>query len=163
MKRKINQLTHKIASKKAKHFKRFNKNVATRIEEATEGDSKLLHQLYSQATNDPTPPIPPQMENGKIVALTVPEIANHLHRHFNREIKENEYDQEHLEFHKHVEDEMKKYERRFVNEDNILNRPWVTQEVMRAINTSNRNTAMGIDKIHMKLIIFAKEQIAPYI
>ena len=25
------------------------------IEEATEGDTKLLHQLYAQATNDPTP------------------------------------------------------------------------------------------------------------
>ena len=163
IKRKINQITHKIATKKARYFRKFNKNVAARIEEATEGDSKLLHQLYGQATNDPTPPIPPQMKDGKIVALTVPEIANHLHKHFNRTIVENDYEDEHKEFHKLVHEQMQTYERQFVNEDNILNRAFNEQEVIRTINTANKNSAMGIDRVHMKLIYFAKNQISPHL
>ena len=79
-----------IATKKAKHFKKFNKNVASRIEEATDGDSKLLHQLYAQVTNYPTPPIPSQMKDCKIVAVTITEIARHFRKRFNREIVENE-------------------------------------------------------------------------
>ena len=163
IKRKINIITHKLAQKKARYYRKFTQSIETRINESFDGDPKLLHQLYSGATNDPTPPIPPQIENGKVVAATTEEIANRLHNHFNRKIGENEYTDEQKQWHNYVENVDNNYVHNNVNPDSIINRPFTIQEVLHAINTSNRNSAMGIDKIHQKLVYFAKHEIAPYL
>ena len=73
------------------------------------------------------------------------------------------HDDDHKDFYKHVHEKMRKYKCNFVNEDNILNYPFDTQELMHAINTSNRNSAMCIDKIDMKSIYLVKFQIAPHL
>ena len=75
----------------------------------------------------------------------------------------NEYTDENKKWHQKIEKISDAYVHTNKNPQSILNRPFTTQEILHVINGSNRNTAMGVDKIHAKLIYFAEHQLAPYL
>ena len=54
---------------------------------------------------------------------------------------------------------MNNYVRNDRNSKSIVNRLYTKQEVLHVINTMNKNSAMGFDFIHYKLVYWSKETI----
>ena len=49
------------------------------------------------------------------------------------------------------------------NKNNIMNRNWNNQEIMKVINNLNLNSAMAFDMIHYKLIHIARRELVPHL
>ena len=164
IKKHINYLTHKIRKIQRKQLKKYQDNIKVQIEEAAVGDSKLFYKLYYKATNQTQSPIPTLHDkNGNIIAVTSQEKAKVLHKHFNRKVAENDYTNNNISHHLNISNQVHSYKRNNNQSESILNRNFTEQEVMRCIITANKNTAMGFDKIHQKLIYYGRHTISPFL
>ena len=104
-----------------------------------------------------------QTTNGQILAITAEDKAKVLHQHFNRQIAENEYNQDNIAHHHKVTQYIKNIKPNNNHQHNILNRYFTQQEIKKIIHNANKNTAMGYDFIHQKLISYGKHVIVPFL
>ena len=160
----INHITNKLRYHKKQALFQYQHCIEKDIEQAAIGDSHVFYRLYNQATKPENGNITPLKDKeGNIIATTKEEKAKILHAHFNRKIKENEYNEEHTNNHKYVSNRVKNYSNNNNNEKSIINRPFTEQECMNSISNSKVNTAMGFDLIHQKLIYYGRNIIVPYL
>ena len=95
-------------------------------------------------------------KNDKVIATTTKEIANCLHLHFIKDPKRNKYEQRHVNYHNKINNKMNNYQYNKKNNKSLLNRKFNKQEILHVINNINKDSAMGFDFIHYKLIKWSK-------
>ena len=107
--------------------------------------------------------IPPQRDNksNQIVATTMEEITEHIHKHFINPVKRNrkDYKKRHLDFHHRVKEWKNNYKFNNNNNESLVNRQYSKQEVLKVIIHLNKVSAMAFDFIHFKLIQWCKYSI----
>ena len=119
---------------------------------------KVFWKMVDKISNIKDNYIPPirNDKNDKVIATTTEEIANCLHLHFIKEPKRNNYEQRHINYHNKINNRMENYNYNKKDNQSTLNRKIQEQEVMKVINDLNKNSAMGFDFMHYKLISWSK-------
>ena len=169
IKTKINKCTDIINKCKLDAIENYRTQMEKTIDKMCIKDSKYFWHLAKRATNDNKSSICPLKDkNGKIIAATPEKQAKILHKHFNREIGENEksYNQEHRKWHKKISETVtKEWIEKETNEGKKrckeLNEPITKQQILRAIEKSKLDTACGHDSISMRMIHIGRFVLAP--
>ena len=164
----IKSYDNEMKQMKLNAIKKYQIKLEKKIQKLCEKDDKLFYQLSKQAMNEPNQRICPlKDDNGKIIATTAQQQADLLHNHFNKKVKENEYQDEHKEWHQYIENTVNN---EFINDESnndewkenckILNKNITKQEIINSIESSKLNTACGYDNIHIKLIYHGRFTLA---
>ena len=163
LKHKINKLDKQISVKKQNTILESTKKIEKLINKNGAKNDKLFWSLSNKLTRTNQNVIPPQRDpkTNKIIATTMEEITDLIHKHFINPVKRNskDYQPRHLRFHKKVENWMENY--KFNKKDNtsILNRKYSKQEIIHVINNLNGDSAMAFDFVHFKLIKWCKKHL----
>ena len=167
MKHKINRLDKQIQSKKQSTILESTKKLEKLINKDGAKNDKLFWKIANKLSRTNQNIIPPQrdVKTNKIVATTMVEISDHVHRHFINPVKRNndDYQPRHIRFHNKVERWMDNYHFNNNNNCSILNRSYSKQEILMVINNLNGDSAMAFDFIHFKLIKWCKMEIVEYL
>ena len=169
IKTKINKCTSIINKCKVDAIEKYRANMESTINRLNRDDSKYFWHLAKKATNDNKSSICPLKDkNGKIIAATPKKQAEILHKHFNREIGENEkcYNEKHREWHAKVTETVTK---EWIGKETKegkerckkLNEPISKQQILHAIEKSKLDTACGHDSISMRMIHIGRFILAP--
>ena len=169
IKTKINKCTNIINKCKVDAIESYRSKMESTIDKMCIKDSKYFWHLAKRATNDNKSSICPLKDKtGKIIAATPEKQAKVLHKHFNREIGENEksYTEEHRKWHQKITEtvskewiakETKEGKKRCKE----LNAPITKQQILKAIEKSKLDTACGHDNISMRMIHIGRFILAP--
>ena len=163
LKNRIHKLDKKIHKNKQDSILTSTAKIEKLINKDGAKNDKVFWSISNKLTYSKSNTIPPQRDKktNKIVATTIDEIANHIHKHFIRKVDRNEkdYQPRHLRFHEKIEKWWKNYKINRKNTNSILNREYPQQEVLHVINDLNENSAMSFDFIHFKMIKWCKMEI----
>ena len=167
VKTKINKCSEIVRNCKLTAIESYRENMESKIEGLCIKDSKYFYHLAKKATNDNKSSISPLKDsNGKIIAATPKKQAEILHKHFNREIGENEkcYTDEHKKWHEKISNTVnKEWIENETEEGKLrcqkLNAPITKQQILHAIEKSKLDTACGHDNISMRMIHIARFEI----
>ena len=169
IKTRINKCTNIINKCKLDAIENYRTKMESTISKMCIKDSKYFWHLAKRATNDNKSTICPLKDkDGKIIAATPEKQAQVLHKHFNREIGENEksYNQKHREWHEKITNTVTN---EWIAKETIqgkerckkLNAPITKQQILKAIEKSKLDTACGHDSISMRMIHIARFVLAP--
>ena len=156
LKNKINKINKKIFKSKQDSIIKSTMIMEKLINKDGAKNEKTFWSISNKLTKSTVNTIPSQRDNktNKIVATTMEEITEHIHRHFISPVKRNrkDYKKRHLDFHQRVKQWKNNYTFNKNNSESILNRQYSKQEVLKVINDLNKDSAMAVDFIHFKLI-----------
>ena len=156
---KKNKLVKKIFKKRSKLLEKSSKLIEERINDPKNNNEKEMHKLYRDANgkkNENNIKLLRDDNSKEIIATTKQEIVDKLQIHFNNPIKRNKYNLIATNYHKKVNKFMCNYKFNHNQSNNIINRPFTSQEVLNRINNLNTSSAQAWDFIHYKLIHIAR-------
>ena len=163
LRKQIKKLNKKINKSKSNKVLKSTLHMEAVLNDPSVKVDKVFWKMVDRISNVKENYIPPirNDKNDKVIATTTEEIANCLHLHFIKEPKRNKYQQKHINYHNKINNKMDNYKYNKDDNQSMLNRKIQEQEVMKVINDINKNSAMGFDFMHYKLINWAKNIIVP--
>ena len=163
----INKFDKKIKSHKKLIIDAYSMKLEKDINNIQYKDNKTFFNLLHHQHKDKSTKIPPlRNKNDEIIAITTKEQSEVLHQHFNRKIKENEYQPHHLEWHQKIEsivNESFLLDNKWEKECAELNKPIEENEIYHVLKECKLNTAPGYDHIYQKMINYGKSILVPYL
>ena len=157
-KKKLRKVQKKLRKKKRKNILLSTENIERLINNTNINKEKLFFNTYNKIAKRQSTHIPPLRDpsNDEIIAQTDMEIANKLHDYYSKKLDRNKYEKRHEMFHNYVESVMENYETNKNDNNNIVNRKFTEQEVLRVLNCINVQSAMAFDYIHYQLLVWSK-------
>ena len=159
LRKEIKKINNKINKSKSSKVLKSTLYMEAVINDPNVKVDKFFWKMVDKISNVKDNYIPPirNEKNEKVIATTTEEIANVLHLHFIKDPKRNEYEPKHIKYHNMVNSKMNNYKYNRKDNNSILNRQMKEQEILHVLNNINKDSAMGFDFMHYKLLNWGRK------